>query len=266
MRAHRARLPTSSSLPGGGVRLATLTRASNAALLEKMLAAHVGCGHPARDRDLTRPARPDKQRSRARRIPGGAGGQAYRCPSDLRRDASEPYRGGGSRRGRRGRCAVSNDATQNVQGVRAQADADMAAGVDKLNGLLAQFGSTNAAIVNGTRQDTDVTDYLDQRDQLLAAISEQVGVRTVTRSDNDMAIYTDSGVTLFDTRARAVTFDKTPIYTPASVGKPVYVDGVPITGGSGSMLSGSAGLQGSPPCATIWPSPIKVSSMRLRAD
>ena len=47
-----------------------------------------------------------------------------------------------------------------------------------------------------------MTDDLDQRDQILASISEEIGIRTVTRANNDMAIYTDSGVTLFDTSVR----------------------------------------------------------------
>jgi len=102
----------------------------------------------------------------------------------------------------------------------------------------------NRAIVIGTRQGGDVTDFLDQRDQILRGLSEQVGIRTVTRSDNDMAIYTDSGVTLFDVRPRTVTFDRTLIYTPGTTGNAVYVDSVPITGASGPMLARSGALVG----------------------
>ena len=49
-----------------------------------------------------------------------------------------------------------------------------------------------------------------------------------------MAVFTDSGVTLFDVKsARAVTFDRTLLYSPGTTGNAVYVDGVPIAGGAG---------------------------------
>ena len=57
-----------------------------------------------------------------------------------------------------------------------------------------------------------MTDDLDQRDQILTSISEEIGIRTVTRANNDMAIYTDNGLTLFDTHARTVTFDATALF------------------------------------------------------
>jgi flagellar hook-associated protein 1 FlgK len=59
-----------------------------------------------------------------------------------------------------------------------------------------------------------------------------------------MAIYTDSGVTLFDVRARSVTFDRTQIYMPGTTGNAVYIDGVPVTGSSGPMLARSGKLVG----------------------
>ena len=137
-----------------------------------------------------------------------------------------------------------NDATRAVQQLRTQADADIAGATDRVNTLLAQFETVNSEIVRGTRRGADVTDYLDQRDQILASIAEEVGVRTITRANNDMAVYTDSGVTLFDVRARTVSFDRTLLYTPTTSGNAVYVDGVPITGNSGPMLAGSGRLTG----------------------
>jgi flagellar hook-associated protein 1 FlgK len=136
-----------------------------------------------------------------------------------------------------------NSATQTVQDVRAQADADIANSVNRLNTLLAQFEAINTEIIKGTRSGADVTDYLDARDRTLASISEEVGVRTITRGDNDMVVFTDSGVTLFETRARTVSFTPTLIYSAGTTGNQVYVDGVPITG-SGGMAVESGRLKG----------------------
>jgi len=137
-----------------------------------------------------------------------------------------------------------NSATQTVQQVRQQADDDMAASVGRLNTLLSQFETVNAAIVKGTRSGADVTDQLDARDRILTGIAEEVGVKMVARADGDMALYTDSGVTLFDVRARTVTLDRTTAFTPGVAGSPVYIDGVPITGNAGSMPAHAGRLVG----------------------
>ena len=47
----------------------------------------------------------------------------------------------------------------------------------------------------------------------------------MSRGDNDMAVYTDSGVTLFDVKARAVTFDRTYSFSATTAGNVVYADG-----------------------------------------
>jgi flagellar hook-associated protein 1 FlgK len=59
-----------------------------------------------------------------------------------------------------------------------------------------------------------------------------------------MAVFTDSGVTLFDVKARAITFDRTMLYSPGTTGNAIYIDGVPIAGGAGVMLAGSGRLTG----------------------
>jgi len=122
-----------------------------------------------------------------------------------------------------------NQATAKVQDIRADADAEMKASVDHINQLLSQFESLNTTIVKGTLTGADVTDYLDQRDQILVQLSEEIGITVSNRANNDMVIYTDGGSTLFETRARAVTFDSTPAYTAGIAGNAVYVDGTPVT-------------------------------------
>ena len=128
-----------------------------------------------------------------------------------------------------------NDATKTVQSVRADADADMATSVETINQLLAQFETANTSIVKGTITGSDVTDYLDLRDSILSKLSQEVGITVSTRANNDTVIYTDSGVTLFETNARAVTFDQTYAYTAGITGNSVFIDGVPVTGASAVM-------------------------------
>ena len=128
-----------------------------------------------------------------------------------------------------------NTAAATVQSVRNEADTGIQASVDRVNALLGQFKTVNEEIVKGTITGKDVTDYLDQRDQILHDLSNEMGIRTVTRDNNDMVIYTDSGVTLFDRSPRKVEFDRTLNLTPGVPGGAVYVDGIPVTGANATM-------------------------------
>ena len=122
-----------------------------------------------------------------------------------------------------------------AQATRQGADAAMAESVGQINGMLAQLEPLNAEIVRGTVAGSDITDKLDARDKILIGLSEQMGIRVVPSADNDLAIYTDGGVTLFETKARAVTMKPTQAFDAATVGNAVFVDGVPVVGGSTSM-------------------------------
>jgi flagellar hook-associated protein 1 len=144
----------------------------------------------------------------------------------------------------KGVASSLNDATKTVQSVRADADTDMATSVSTINQLLSQFDTVNTSIVKGTIAGTDVTDYLDLRDSILSKLSQEVGITVATRANNDMVVYTDSGVTLFETKARSVTFAPTNAYTAGTTGNAVFIDGVPVTGAGAVMPIHSGKLAG----------------------
>jgi len=137
-----------------------------------------------------------------------------------------------------------NSASETVQNVREQADAGIASSVSTINNILSQFQQVNQTIVNGTQSGADITDALDQRDSLLQQLSSQIGITTVTRANNDVAIFTDSGVTLFDKTPRSVTFTPTASFSASTQGNAVYADGVPITAPGSSMSIQSGALAG----------------------
>lgn len=128
-----------------------------------------------------------------------------------------------------------NSAAAAVQSVRNEADTGIGASIDRVNSLLAQFQSLNDEIVKGTAQGRDVTDYMDQRDEVLANLSNEMGIRAVSRENNDMAIYTDGGVTLFDRSPRNIVFQRTLNATPGVPGGAIYIDGVQVTGAGATM-------------------------------
>jgi flagellar hook-associated protein 1 FlgK len=232
------------TLPGGGVKIASITRTSNSALLEKMLGATSDAGTQQAILDaLTRL----DQTVNDPELDASPAALVSKLEEALQRYATSPQDAVTAR------TAVAaagdlvqglHDATNTVQQVRASADADMASSVDHINTLLSQFAAVNQEIVGGTRRGEDVTDQLDERDQILASLADEIGIRTVRRANDDMAIYTDSGITLFDVTARTVTFDRSLVFTPTTVGNAVYVDGVAVTDPQNPMATKTGRLAG----------------------
>ncbi|WP_298957356.1 flagellar hook-associated protein FlgK [uncultured Methylobacterium sp.] len=128
-----------------------------------------------------------------------------------------------------------NRAAGAVQTVRRDADTAIRDSVGRINDLLAQFDLANRSVMKGTVSGADVSDDLDNRDRILAKLSEEVGITTVARAGGDLAVYTDSGVPLFDRAARTVSFAATAVYNPGTVGAAVMIDGVAVTGAGSPM-------------------------------
>ncbi|MGE0849528.1 MAG: flagellar hook-associated protein FlgK [Hyphomicrobiaceae bacterium] len=223
----------------GGVRIASITRAADKALLEKMLAATTAASAQAA---IAKALEALDQTNGDPELDASPAAQLAKFGSTLQQFAQapqDPILARTAVTAARDLANTLNAATDIVQQVRAQADADIASSVSRVNDLLAKFEAVNNRIKLGTASNMDVTDDLDERDRLLASISEEIGIRTVTRGENDMVIFTDNGVTLFDTRPRAVTFSPTQAYIPATTGAAVFVDGVAVTGSTGMMGTAS---------------------------
>jgi len=136
-----------------------------------------------------------------------------------------------------------NDASKAVQTVRYEADKEIGQQVDELNELLARFETNNNKVFSGTQTGKDVSAELDERDSLLKQISSIIGVTQITRSGNDMALYTSDGITLFETVARPVEFQTSAGFSASLDGNQVFVDGVPLASGQGASTTGRGSLQ-----------------------
>lgn len=137
-----------------------------------------------------------------------------------------------------------NRATTAVQAVRSDADTAIASSVANVNDLLARLAELNTVITRGTIAGSDVTGSIDQRDSLLTDLAQHMGITVIQREYNDIAVFTDSGVPLFDKTARSVRFEPTPVFTAGAAGNAVVVDGVPITGAGATMPLRSGQIAG----------------------
>jgi flagellar hook-associated protein 1 FlgK len=137
-----------------------------------------------------------------------------------------------------------NDASATIQTVRTEADTGIAGAASKINELLRQFKQVNDAITGAAPNSADMVDNMDTRDKIARDISELMGIRIVRRPNNDMALYTDSGVTLFETEPRTVTFQQSLSIAPGASGNALYVDGVDVTSPSSPMALRSGSIFG----------------------
>jgi flagellar hook-associated protein 1 FlgK len=140
-------------------------------------------------------------------------------------------------------AASLRSASTEVQALRSEADAAMAQSVDRINSILSKVETITAELSGMTAGTSRAADLLDQRDGLLKDLASEIGIKVSQRADHDIAIHTDSGVTLFDIKARAVSFESTAAFDATVQGNAVYADGVRIAGNATQMAVRSGKLQ-----------------------
>ena len=228
----------------GGVRVQSIGRAASPPLLRAMLGATSQAAGQQALVDGLEKLRPTVGDPEAGQSPAALLGALRDAIQHHAAAPNDPLMARAVLTGAEDVAAALRSASGIVQQVRSQADADMAGSVARINTLLSRFEVVNTEIVQGTHAGDDVTSRLDARDRIVAGLSEEIGLRIVSRPNNDIALYTDSGVTLFETRARAVTMEPTLAFQATTAGQAVYVDGVPVVGGGTTMAVGTGLLAG----------------------
>ncbi|MBC8130431.1 MAG: flagellar hook-associated protein FlgK, partial [Rhizobiaceae bacterium] len=138
-----------------------------------------------------------------------------------------------------------NEASDTVQTIRRDADDELVIAAEEMTKLLAEIESLNRRVVTGTYAGTDVTDLNDQRDQAVVELSSYVGLTVQKRGQNDLVLYTDSGVTLFEGTARAVEYSGSgSIGAVITEGAAFRIDGVEVTGSNAVMPLKSGSVAG----------------------
>lgn len=124
---------------------------------------------------------------------------------------------------------------------RQAADASIGESVTRINDALDSLAVLNGQIHKGSIGSQDVTDLEDQRDKLLDALSDEMGINYMSRGDGEMIILTSGGSTLLEgSTVHPLSFDRSSqiaaqvSYTPGAPGlSGITVDGVDIAPGSG---------------------------------
>ena len=232
------------TLPGGGAAVGMWTRSADKLLLDKLLAAtSLAAGAQVASSAFLQLSAivgdPEADSS-----VGALVGKLQTSLAGLEANPSSMALASGAVQSAQDLAVAINGASAAVQSMREQADHDMSDSVGRINNLLSQFKVANDAVIRGTGTADELSDNLDERDRILKLLAEETGIRTVTRSNNDIAIYTEGGVTLFEGIPRKVEFTPTQPMTAGALGNSVMVDGVAIVGGPSPMPARHGRLAG----------------------
>lgn len=135
----------------------------------------------------------------------------------------------------RGVALQLNQASDEVSAIRSEADQGMAEAAERIGNLLTQFKVVNDSIVRGQGTASDLSEDLDQRDAILKLLSEEIGIRTTVRTNNDVLIFAAGGAVLFEGSPRNIRFTPSGVLQPGVTGGALSVDGVQVTGPGAAM-------------------------------
>lgn len=138
-----------------------------------------------------------------------------------------------------------NASSQEISTVRADAHNGVKSSVETINALLTDLKLIDTSIRTGKAGTEAYLDDLDRRDTVLRQLSQEIGLRTVNKNDGGIAVYTDSGITLFDVVPRLVEMQANGPLLPGMRGPAVFIDGVQVSGSNTvmSVLNGKLAAQ-----------------------
>ncbi|MBI1417267.1 MAG: flagellar hook-associated protein FlgK [Limimaricola sp.] len=129
-----------------------------------------------------------------------------------------------------------HDQAAGIADMREQADADIAAQVDSLNGALSQVEGLNADIARIRAGNGDTSALLDARQKAIDQVAGIVPLREIDRGNGQIALMTISGQTLLDGKAVTVGFTPTHTIVPemtlaSGALSGLTINGQPVAGG-----------------------------------
>lgn len=137
-----------------------------------------------------------------------------------------------------------NSVSGAIQTARGRADAEIGQLVGQVNTALGQLAKINRTVVSANTSGQSVANLLDQRDQILAQLSEAVPVRSVPRDNGAIAVFTTGGAILLDGTAATLEFTASNVVAPHMTGDNGLLSGLTINGvavparGDGSPIEG----------------------------
>jgi len=100
-----------------------------------------------------------------------------------------------------------NSTTQGIQALRTNVQQDIATSVASANADMTQIANLNVQLQGLSPSDPSTATLEDQRDTAINSLSQLMDVRVSTTGNNQVTIYTNSGVQLVGTQASTLSFN-----------------------------------------------------------
>lgn len=123
-----------------------------------------------------------------------------------------------------------NFLSRSVQTMRVEAESQISVHVSEVNQYLSTLADINQDLTDTTRDDDTRISVLDERDRLIAKVSELVDVTVDYRDDGSVALHTRSGVGLLDGKASQFQFQ-----TAGNLAATALYDADPAKSGVGAL-------------------------------
>jgi flagellar hook-associated protein 1 FlgK len=109
-----------------------------------------------------------------------------------------------------------NQMSDSVQSLRGDAELGISDAVNDANQAMSQIAQLNQRIAASPQQDTATATLLDQRDSYIDQLSKLMDINVVQTDNNQVQIYTNSGVQLVGNQAASLSFNAQGTMTPNS--------------------------------------------------
>jgi flagellar hook-associated protein 1 len=100
-----------------------------------------------------------------------------------------------------------NSTTQGIQALRTDVQQDIVTSVSSANAAMTQIANLNGQLQGLSPSDPSTATLEDQRDTAINQLSQLIDVRVSTTGNNQVSIYTNSGVELVGTQASTLSFN-----------------------------------------------------------
>jgi len=100
-----------------------------------------------------------------------------------------------------------NSTTQGIQALRSNVQQDISTSVSSANTAMAQIANLNTQLQGMSSTDPTAATLEDQRDTAVNTLSQLMDVRVTTSGNNQVSIYTNSGIELVGAQASKLSFN-----------------------------------------------------------
>jgi flagellar hook-associated protein 1 FlgK len=100
-----------------------------------------------------------------------------------------------------------NAMSSDIQALRSEAEFAIAGSIQRVNEILVQIEEISNRIINANQASAEIASLHDSRDTLIAELATLMDIQTVDSANGQIAIFTTSGVSLFDRKAARLDFD-----------------------------------------------------------